>query len=457
LAVQGSSIVNGNLFVLAWLCFFMSWAILKLVLEQAYCMDQARNGNLAYLTPTRDGYPPLIALTHYRLGHMGLFLSSLVVLVSSAREYQQQLCSDWDRQLCKRLLFSTSVAVMTLIGLLVTWGAFFWHQKYRSNVHPIGIIPSTRIRLGLTGLLAIGWFLATAMGTFGKHGPGHALGNYFFGVWISLGLSLYLLKKTLLEHVSAQQQPKLKREKEPEQPKRTPEQPKRIATATATATTTSSNKRRSQKNRIPGLIQDEENDYRNDEKQEEEPPMSTSCTEDMESISIAATPSMISTKAYLKTPTLVASHGKKSASTHETIAISLDASFRNEDPEQGLRIIRKTSTDKTEEEDFDYEDDVSSDKTPKRGSASRSVSNAPRTSQSAMTSASRASEKSDFYHERIKPTSIPFATGDFDDVDELEESYDRNGLSSSTITTAIDNTSAAQRDVLIDPKDFVLH
>jgi len=98
LAVQGSAVVNGNLFVVSWVSFILSWILLKLVLEQLHVMHQARSGNLAYLTPARASFPPLIPLTMSRLVHIGLICSSLVVLVASARSYKQEFCHDWNRQ-----------------------------------------------------------------------------------------------------------------------------------------------------------------------------------------------------------------------------------------------------------------------------------------------------------------------------------------------------------------------
>lgn len=392
-------------------------------------MDQARNGNLVYLTATRDGYPPLVPITPYRMAFLGLVLSSLVVLVSSTRSYRQQLCSDWDRQLCARLQFSISVAVMSLLGVLITWGVYIYHIRCRKNESPTSSIPSTRVQLGLIGLLTFGWFLATAMGTFGKHGPGHALGNYFFGVWMSLILSMYLLKKTMLEHFARQSLSK-----------------QRVSNQQQHQQQHQSKRRSHKQSRIPGLIQDDDMDQVS--REHEEPPLSMSTTDDMECGS-AVSPSIVTPHVCKEKPK---SKRSKERKPRDPIAISLEESFRNEeDPEQGLRIIQRASTDKTAEEDFE-DDHVDTEKTPKRGSATRSASRLSATGQSGASSASQRIE-------RIKPTTIPFVIDDsnvrYDIDEEKEDDYDYNGLSTSAITTAIDNRSKAHdADCLIDPKDF---
>ena len=166
--------------------------------------------------------------------------------------------------------------------------------------------------------MTFGWFLVTAVGTFGKHGPGHALGNYFFGVWTSLILSLYVFKKTMLEHVAQQATDKAK-EKTDEQPQRKSQR--------------SSQKR----NRIPGLIQDDQS-QEDKTAEEDESPLSTSATDDMERVN-PVSPSLMTPQAYPRPQK--SSSTKSRQPPRDPIAISLEESFRNEDDvEQGLRILR---------------------------------------------------------------------------------------------------------------------
>ena len=436
LAVQGPSIVNGNLFVLSWLSFFMSWVVLKHVLEQLYVMDQARGGNLAYLTPCREGYPPLIPMTRSRLANLGLILSSLVVLTSSARSYKQQVCSESSQQLCQRLKFIVSASVLSFVGLLVAWTVYFLWK--RNNSVDVNRPSSPAFRLFLTGLLTMGWFVATSVGTFGRHAPAHSVGNLFLGVWISFLLSMFLCKKTLVEYLSARACNQQRRSSLPKSNNKN--------------TSPSNNKK---KNKIPGLVQDEDNDE--EEPEEVEAPISTKATDDFD------TPMLVTPKASDK-------HVSPSQ-THSTIAMSLEESFENQD-RGSMRILRQVSTEQTVEAGESFEDEVQDDasaKTARRGSARRMAAAANGTS---TPNTSNRSSPNHLVHNSVsssqpsrgdtvvqeqqrqqrppRPTSIPYATSD----------YDRHGLSTSAVTTAMDNTTTTgttnhdHDDVLIDPEDF---
>ena len=211
LAVQGATIINGNLFCLSWANFFSSWALLKLVIEQLHVMDQARAGNLEYLTPSREGYPPLIPLTPTRLAHVLLLLFTLVVMVAGTRSYMQQECKDWDRTLCQRLEFTLSVSVLSLMGLMTGWIVAYLYvlrpntTNTRRAINGRSCLESPLLRLNLMGLLTLGWLFGAAFATFGKHAPGHAFGNLYVGNWSCFFASLYLLKKTLIEYLTEQQ------------------------------------------------------------------------------------------------------------------------------------------------------------------------------------------------------------------------------------------------------------
>ncbi|CAB9505447.1 expressed unknown protein [Seminavis robusta] len=461
LAVQGPSIVNGNLFVLSWVAFFLSWIILKLVIEQLLAMEQARRGNLTFLTPEgKNGYPPFIPITPYRMANIALIFTSLVVLISAARAFKQQLCSDWNRPLCRRIQFSMSISIMSFIGLLAAWGTFLYrsykaHNK-TSNIPPTEIMPSSTARLALVGLLAFGWFVTICLGTFGKHAPAHFIGNYYMGMWTAFVLSLYLLKKTMLEYVA--------------------DQP-RYAAKRASSNQHQQHKYRYKQQRIPGLVTDDDYDDTHDDEQGglSDAPISTKSTDDMsETLTAATTPALITPKVstHISDHDLFPSSSAKKS--RDPVAMSLEESFGNEtgfmfssrksveDPDDGFAgfmPVVSSNTDKTEDTKS-FEEDDASVQTPRRGSATRSTGG----SQGRHSSGSRSvssGEKSDFYHERVKPMSIPFGN-DESQFEEDESGFDHNALSCSAITAPTDNLSPRDTgavhstgpDCLIDPELF---
>ena len=408
LAVQGPAIVNGNLFVLSWLCFILSWVVLKHVLEQLYVMDQARGGNLAYLYPSRDGdgtYPPLIPMTRTRLAHLGLIFSSMIVLIASSRNYKQQVCNESSRQLCKRLEVMITMAVFSFIGLLVAWTTYFlWQRNNSVDVHRPA---SPTLRLFLTGMLTFGWFIATSLGTFGQHAPAHSVGNLFLSVWICFLLSIFLCKTTLLEYLRIQ------------------------ASRPANGTTTKSTRRSRRKNKktltpeskkkskIPGLVEDDDVEEE-EECSEAGAPVSTGTADDFEpTVTPLATP-----KGSVKQQT--APYRTSSDPTHNTIAMSLEESFEIEDQRRTLRQVPTEQTVEAgesfaDEEEEDYIVDDASAQTARRGSSRRTK---PTTQAPSIPS--------------TRTTSIPYAGGE-------------------EIASHLHNNTTKDRadgDVLLDPEDF---
>jgi hypothetical protein len=433
LAVKGPAIVNGNLFAFSWVSFILCWVLLKLIVEQVHVMEQARSGNLTYMTPAgRKGYPPLIPITPNRLALIGLMLFSLVVLVASVRAYKQQLCSEWNRQLCKRIIFSMCVSVMTVIGFMM---AYFYRF---CSAYTTGHIPHPKWRLVAKGFLLLGWFLAAGMGTFGKHAPSHSMGNFYMGLWICFGLSLYLFKRTLVEYFVATGRPESKH--------RTQRSP-----------------------RIPGLMQPQDS-Y--DEAPDDDGRCISLTTTDgtSEDVTAHSTPAI--------TTPVVCGNIKDRSLSHEissrySVAVSLEESFGNgaspndrgitkrksEDPEEGLITIlqKASSTEKTVDTRSSDENDASA-QTSRRSSATSSSDLSSRHKSPGNGTRTRitSGDKGDCYHEPVKQMSVPFGSSDSASVedyifDDAETSFENHALSCSAITTAVDNTTG---DVLIDPRDF---
>jgi hypothetical protein len=459
LAVKGSAIVNGNLFVFSWLSFMVCWVLLKLVVEQVYVMEQARSGNLTYMTPSgRKGYPPLIPITPNRLALVGLILFSLVVLVASVRAYKHQLCSEWNRQLCKRILFCTWVSALTVIGF-ITAGALYFYRYYSakaSGAKTTDLIRDPKWRLLARGFHLFGWFLATGMGTFGKHAPGHSMGNFHMGLWICFGLSLYLFKKTLTEFLVYTKSGR-NTNKRPERELDDQPQP---------------SNRRSQ--RIPGLIQSENCHGETPDDDDLFASLRTT-TGTAEDVMDSTTPTLVTRIGSGNIKDRKMSHDVSSKASRYSVAMSLEESFigraslddrgiticNSEDPEEGLMTtLRKTFTEKTEDTRSSDEDDASA-QTSRRGSATRSSHlSSHLVIKSPGIESQSSGDNGDFNHETVKQVSVPFgsctdsAFEEDSQFDETERSFENHNLSCSAITTAVDNTTG---DVLIDPREFKDH
>jgi len=309
-----------------------------------------------------------------------------------------------------------TVSVMTLVGMLLSWSMYlFWK---RQNV---GGMPAPPLfRLILLGLLNMGWFLVTALSTFGMHAPGHALGNLFLGVWICFGLTTSLFKNALRDYTSSSD-----------------------GRTKAWAFKNKSNRKMlepssgKKKNGHPGLIEEDTDEEAPPEFETSNPTRSTDRTRSNSSRKEAATPELV-------TPRSAHSTSSYRSKGRNVIAVSLEQEFGVEKDDPGMEI-RKSSTDRTA--DIDDEEDFLG--TPYRGSATPGAKT-PNTGYGTCKSnlTDEAGEK------RVTP--VPYRSADV--TTEYEEDYedvDMNITSMSAVTTAIDNTSGNKgRDILIDPEDF---
>jgi len=366
LAVQGTSIVNGNLFFLSWICFGLSWVVLKHVLEQYFIMDSSRIGTLT--TPPPNGYSQVLPMTSSRLAHLMLLLSSLVVTAASSRDYKQQVCTTSQNQLCQRLSFVLSTSVISFTGLCISW-MFYFFWKRNNSVDQHRPVPSI-VRLVVTILFSTMWMIATSLGTYGQHAPAHEVGNLFGALWISFLLSLFLTKKALREYLQFRLSTTRANCKNNNNTGKNNNgrgnSISRLLRAWAPRYKTkkdASSASVTSRNVIPGLVQEENDEIELHTSSDVEEGISVSETAVVETPMATPRYNLHAKEKHPQTESSAAGQ------THTTIAMSLDETFENnyyDNSPDGL-LLRKVSTEQTVHEDF--EDEMSIE-TTRRGNNS---------------------------------------------------------------------------------------
>jgi len=169
IAVGYTQIVNGNMYIASWVCFFSIFFVVGDLLSEVYGFNivatvrprlQDRNGKWYTLVAT-----------------------SVIVMGASIRVFESFECNldvMKSAPTCRDCKFAISAAVIgTVIALFPPLSFLFLH------------VTLTTVELILSVVMVIIWSFGLGFITFGQ-GPGHSIGNLFFATWATFILSCWI-------------------------------------------------------------------------------------------------------------------------------------------------------------------------------------------------------------------------------------------------------------------------
>lgn len=170
-------VVNANLYFFSWVCFICVVFVLG-----DYSQQQV--GANVY-----DNTPPKTAKW------FALAASSMVVLASAIEFYVSADCSSGSifrgTNTCKRTNFAIALGVLTFL-LTVAFSAMSVLKKLTAMLELFG-----------ASIVLIFYIFGVAFVTFGS-GPGSAIGNLYFSIWISFVVSILLATQCIRDYYAAQ-------------------------------------------------------------------------------------------------------------------------------------------------------------------------------------------------------------------------------------------------------------